>query len=69
MRYTHTNLDAKRNATQKLEAFNDNLILVGGYSLRVLLAVVVEAMASTESTKLPSSTTPIRAWRVQGSPR
>jgi integrase len=26
MRYTHTNLDAKRNATQKLEGFSDNLV-------------------------------------------
>ena len=26
MRYTHTNLDAKRNATQKLESFSDNLV-------------------------------------------
>jgi hypothetical protein len=26
MRYTHTNLDAKRNATQKLESFGDNLV-------------------------------------------
>jgi integrase len=26
MRYTHTNLDAKRNATQKLEDFSDNLV-------------------------------------------
>jgi hypothetical protein len=26
MRYTHTNLDAKRNATQRLEGFSDNLV-------------------------------------------
>jgi hypothetical protein len=26
MRYTHTNLDAKRNATQKLEGFSDSLV-------------------------------------------
>jgi len=26
MRYTHTNLDAKRNAMQKLEGFSDNLV-------------------------------------------
>jgi integrase len=26
MRYIHTNLDAKRNATQKLEGFSDNLV-------------------------------------------
>jgi integrase len=26
MRYTHTNLDAKRDATQKLEDFSDNLV-------------------------------------------
>jgi len=26
MRYTHTNLDAKRNATQKLEGLSDNLV-------------------------------------------
>jgi site-specific recombinase XerD len=26
MGYIHTNLDAKRNATQKLEGFSDNLV-------------------------------------------
>ena len=27
MRYKHTNLDARRNATQKLEGFSDNLVI------------------------------------------